>query len=85
MARNDCPDGSIIGGAFDEIVINEFVDCSVVGVLVTGKVLVKDADQFTMMGSTVIGNIRVLDTVNATLVGNLVFGGNLVTKGNAEP
>ena len=83
MARNDCPDGSITGGTYDEIVINEFVSCSIVGVYVTGRVLVRDADQFTMMGSLVEGNVRVINTVSAALVDNQVVGGNLVARGNA--
>lgn len=82
MARNDCPDGSITGGTYDEIVINEFVSCSIVGVYVTGRVLVKNADQFTMMGSLVEGNVRVINTKSAALVDNQVVGGNLVARGN---
>ena len=83
MARNDCPEGNISGGTFDDIVITEFVDCSIVGVIVTGRVLVKGADQFTMLSSKVDGNLRVVNTVSAALVGNLVEnGGNLVAKGN---
>ena len=82
MARNDCPDGSITGGTYDEIVINEFVSCSIVGVYVTGRVLVRDADQFTMMGSLVEGNVRVINTKSAALVDNQVVGGNLVARGN---
>ena len=84
MARNDCPGGSISGGVFDDIVINEFASCSVVGVIVTGNVLVKNADQFTMKGSIVKGSLRVINTVSAALVDNQVDnGGNLVAKGNA--
>jgi hypothetical protein len=84
MARNDCPDGSITGGTYDEIVINEDVSCSVVGVYVTGRVLVRDADHFTMMGSLVNnGNVRVINTETAILVDNQVDNGNLVTRDNA--
>ena len=82
MARNDCPDGSLAGGTLDEIVIDEFVSCSVVGVVVTGRVLIKDADQFTMKGSLVEGNFRVINVVSANLVDNQVVNGNLVAKGN---
>lgn len=82
MARNDCPTGSLAGGTFDEIVITDFVDCSVVGVHVTGRVLVRDADHFTMKGSLVNGDVRVINTVSAVLVGNQVDGGNLVTRAN---
>ena len=81
MARNDCPDGSITGGTYDVIVINEFVSCSIVGVYVTGRVLVRNADQFTMIGSLVNGNVRVINAVSAALVDNQV-NGNLVARGN---
>jgi hypothetical protein len=47
MARNDCPDGSIIGGTFDEVVIDEIVSCSVMGVLAVGEFRVENADNFT--------------------------------------
>jgi hypothetical protein len=40
MARNDCPEGSISGGEFNEIVIDEFVSCSIVGVIVKERVLI---------------------------------------------
>jgi len=40
VARNDCPDGSLVGGTYDEIVIDEFVSCSILGVLVSGNVQV---------------------------------------------
>jgi len=80
---NDCPGGSIVGGECDEIVITEpGAECSVVGVLVTGRVLVRDAENFTMIGSLVNGDVRVINTVSATLVRNQVDNGNLVAKGN---
>jgi hypothetical protein len=82
MAETPCPGGSIVGGTYDEIVITEFVSCSVVSVHVTGRVLVRGADQFTMMGSLVNGNVRVINTVSAALVDNQVNGGNLVARGN---
>ena len=78
MARNECSDGSITGGTFKEIVINEFASCAVVGVVVEGNVLVRDADQFTMLGSLVKGNLRVINAVSAVLSGNTVNGGNLM-------
>ena len=82
MARNDCPDGSITGGVFDDIVIDQFVSCYIVGVVVNGDVRVRDADQFTMMGSIVNGNIRVTNTVSAALWDNQVNEGNIVTRAN---
>jgi len=82
MARNDCPEGSIVGGTYEEIVINQFVSCYVVGVVVNGDVRVSNADQFTMMGSLVNGSVRVTNTVSAALAGNQVNDGNLVTRDN---
>ena len=82
MARNDCPDGSITGGTFEEIVINEFESCKVVGVYVTERVIVNGADQFTMIGSLVNGNVRVINTKSAALLDNHVDGGNLVARDN---
>ena len=84
MARNDCPEGSIVGGTYEEIVINQFVSCYVVGVVVTGRVIVRNAEHFTMMGSLVDGNVRVINTVSAILADNTVDGGNLVARGNTE-
>lgn len=83
MARNDCPDGSISGGTFDEIVINDFESCTVVGVVVNGGVRVRGANQFTVKGSVVNGNLRVTNVVSAAVSDVNVNGGNLVTKGNA--
>jgi hypothetical protein len=84
MARNDCPEGSIVGGTYEEIVINQFKSCSVVGVHVTGRVIVRNAEHFTMMGSLVNGDVRVINAVSATLADNTVDGGNLVARGNTE-
>jgi hypothetical protein len=76
---------SITSGTFDEIVINEFVSCDIVGVVVNGKVLIKDADNITIKATTVRGgNLRVINVKNAVIMGNGVYdGGNLVAKGNA--
>ena len=85
MARNDCPGGSIAGGTFDEIVITDFVDCSVVGVHVTGRVLVDTAGNFSMIGSLVEnGDVRVKNSVSAILVDNQVKNGRIVARGNTE-
>jgi hypothetical protein len=83
MARNDCgPDGTLTGGVYDEIVINEHVSCYVLGVVVLGDVRVRNADQFTMMGSIVNGNLGVTNTVSAALADNHVNEGNIVTRDN---
>ena len=82
-ARNDCPDGTITGGTFNAIVIDEFVDCTILGVIVTGRVEVTGADQFTMLNSKIDGNLRVFNTVSAAVWGNSIQNGNIVAKGNA--
>ena len=82
MARNDCPEGAITGGVFDEIVITEFESCTIVGVVVTERIRVVRADEIIVANSSVRGGLRVLNTRTVTLVGNIVSGGNLVAKGN---
>ena len=84
MARNDCPDGTLVGGTYDEIEIDEFENCSLVGVLVTGNVLIEGADNISMMGCTVTGELRVTNTVFAFLIRNQVFGGNVEVIGNGS-
>lgn len=85
LPRNDCPDGSLIGGTFAEIVIEDFVDCSVVGVHVTGRVQVDTARNFSMIGSLVEnGDVRVRNSVSAVLVENQVKNGRIVARGNTE-
>ena len=82
MSRNDCPDGSLVGGAFEELVIDEFVSCSILGVLVTGNVQVTNASQFIMMSNLVHGDVQVSNSVAATVLDNHVSGGNLLLTGN---
>jgi hypothetical protein len=78
----DCPrNGSINGGTYDEIVITDFVSCEVVGVLVTGHILVRNADHFTLIGSSITGDVRVINTVSAVILSNQVINGDLVTRG----
>jgi len=84
LARNDCAEGSLVGGTYDEIVIDEFASCSIVGVKVTGNVTVRDSDQFNMLSSLVEGTVRVTNTVSAVLMDNQINSGNLVARGNAE-
>ena len=81
-ARNDCPDGTLVGGTYDEIVIDRFVDCYVIGVVVTGQVKVVSADQFSMVNSFVSGELRVNNVVSAFLSGNQVFGADVFAQGN---
>ena len=83
MARNDCPGGTIAGGMFDEIVINVFESCMIVGAIIgDGGVSVRDADNFTLKGSIVSGNIRVINTAVANLVDNQVNEANIVARRN---
>jgi hypothetical protein len=81
MARNDCPDGRIVGGTFEEIVIDEFVECMVVGVTVEKGVRVVNADDFTMIASKISGNVTVENTVATALVKNEIYAG-IFAKGN---
>ncbi len=81
-----CPNGSIIGGVVDEIVIEgvgqESLDCIVVNVTVMGRVRVVGADQFTMMGSRIGGALRAQESTSVALVENEVWGGPLVASSN---
>ncbi len=81
-----CPNGSIIGGVVDEIVIErvgqESLDCIVVNVTVMGRVRVVGADQFTMMGSRIGGVLRAQESNSVALVGNEVWGGDIVASSN---
>jgi len=87
LARNDCPTGSINGGEFDQIVINNTeldpnLDCVIVGVSVgSGGVIARNVRQFTLINSYVEGSVRVIrddKTVDsrATILSNLVEGGD---------
>ena len=83
MARNDCPSGTITGGTYTAIVINEFASCLIVGAVIgSGGVIVTNADQFTMKSSVVSGHVRVTNTVSAFLADNQVQDANLVATGN---
>ncbi len=84
--RNDCPTGSINGGEFDSLVINNTddpnFDCVIVGVSVgSGGVIARNVRQFTLINSYVEGSIRVIRddrTVDsrATILSNVVEGGD---------
>jgi len=83
MARNDCPDGYLVGGTFEEIKIDEEnVSCEILGVNVTGSVVVKGAGHITIKGSLINGNLRVIGAANAFIVDNQVEGNKLVSKNN---
>jgi hypothetical protein len=84
MARNDCPGGAIVGGVVDEIVINVFESCSIVGVLVTDRIRITGADDINIVNSSIRGDARVRETRAVTVVGNLVSGGNLVARDNLD-
>ena len=88
MARNDCPLGSINGGEFGQIVVeNEGLapnfDCVIVGVSVgSGGILARNVRQLTLINSYVQGSVRVVRdnrTVDssATIVGNIVKGADV--------
>ena len=83
----DCGDGSINGGTFDGIVLNNTerdpnFDCVIVGVTVgSGGVRVRNLRQFTLIYSYIEGDVSVIrDNRNvdsaATILGNVVEGVN---------
>ena len=84
----DCGDGSINGGTYDAIVLNEYEDCVIMGVTVTpGGVRVRNPRLFSLMNSFVKkGNVRVirdnksLEPSTAAIVNNVVEDGNIVIK-----
>lgn len=91
----DCGDGSINGGTFDAIVIDNTdfeknFDCAIVGVSVgSGGVRARNVRQFILINSYIEGDVRVrrdnrnIDSA-ATILNNVVEGGdgisNIVTR-----
>jgi hypothetical protein len=82
MARNDCPDGTIHGGTWEEIVIDEFQSCKIVGAIVNGDILIFNADQIILLNNGVTGHIVVSNVVSAAIIDNSVANGDLVARGN---
>jgi hypothetical protein len=70
---NDCPDGSLAGGVYTDIVINGG-DCYIMKVLVTGDVTAENMDQISIVSSTVNGSILFTGSKSAFVYGNVVNG-----------
>jgi hypothetical protein len=83
-ARNDCPDGTLIGGIYDEIVISSFQSCTILGVTVLAGVQIEDANEITIMNSQLQESVTISNTENADILGNVVVVGNIETTGNAR-
>ena len=85
MARNDCPDGILVGGEYEEIVINEFVSCTILGAYVKSGVLVRGAGEFIIKDSYVeSGGIRVIDTGEVYIEDNIVESDRIVARDNSQ-
>jgi len=86
----DCPSGTIVGGEYSAILLSEYQDCLIMGVAVTGGVIVKNPRHFTLVNSYVKGMVKVnrdnkaSDPSTAILLNNLIDGGNVVIKELSE-
>ena len=87
MARNDCPDGFLVGGTIDSIIINEqSASCTILGVYVTGDedgrgIVVKDGGLITIKDSIVEGRLAVIRS-NEVLIEDNEVSDNIVVRGN---
>jgi hypothetical protein len=85
MARNDCPDGILVGGEYEEIVINDGGSCTILGAYVVSGVLVRGGGEFVIKDSYVeSGGIRVIDTGNVYIEDNIVEADNIVARDNIQ-
>jgi hypothetical protein len=80
---NDCPDGSLAGGVYTDIVINGG-DCYIMKVLVTGDVTADNMDQISIVSSTVNGSISFTGSNSAFVFGNVVNGDAITTWRNVS-
>jgi hypothetical protein len=60
MARNDCPDGFLVGGEYEEIIINENVSCTILGVYVRQGITARNVNDITIKDSFIEGSLRVI-------------------------
>jgi hypothetical protein len=87
MARNDCPDGFLVGGTIDSIIINEqSAICTILGVYVTGDedgrgIVVKDGGLITIKDSIVEGRLAVIRS-NEVLIEDNKVSDNIVVRDN---
>ena len=81
MARNDCPDGELVGGTYEEIVINQQgVSCTILGVYVDSDIKIRNVNGITIKGS-VADNLVVADSGTVNIVENQIASG-LVSRNN---
>ena len=86
MARNDCPDGFLVGGTIDSIIINEQASCTILGVYVTGDedgrgIVVKDGGLITIKDSIVEGRLAVIRS-NEVIIEDNKVSNNIVVRDN---
>jgi hypothetical protein len=89
MARNDCPDGFLVGGTIDSIIINESADCTILGVYVTGDedgrgIVVRGGDSITIKDSIVEGRLAVIDSGGEVLIEDNEVSDKIVVRGNTR-
>jgi hypothetical protein len=88
MARNDCPDGFLVGGTIDSIIINEqSASCTILGVYVTGDedgrgIVVRNGGQITIKDSIVEGRLVVINSGNTVLIEDNEVSDNIVVRDN---
>jgi hypothetical protein len=87
MARNDCPDGFLVGGTIDSIIINESAACTILGVYVTGDedgrgIVVRGGGSITIKDSIVEGRLAVIDSGDEVLIEDNEVSDNIVVRGN---
>ncbi|MEH6568561.1 MAG: hypothetical protein V7709_05770 [Halioglobus sp.] len=82
-ASDDCPDGTLAGGVYTDLVIDGGGDCYIMNVLVTGSITAKNMDQISIVSSTVNGSITFTNSNSAFVFNNVVNGDIIKTFGNA--
>jgi len=89
MARNDCPDGFLVGGTIDSIIINESAACTILGVYVTGDedgrgIVVRGGGSITIKDSIVEGRLAVIDSGGEVLIEDNEVSDNIVVRDNTS-
>jgi len=90
MARNDCPDGFLVGGTIDSIIINEpLATCTILGVYVTGDedgrgIVVRGGGSITIKDSIVEGRLAVIDSSGEVLIEDNEVSDNIVVRDNTS-
>ena len=84
QARNDCPDGTLAGGTYEDLEISGGGDCYIMNVLVTGDINAWGMDQISMAGSTVNGSITITNSVSAFIYNTVVNGSGITSWRNTN-